>query len=125
MDEFTAADNAIKIALSGVLRSFVYNRPIVRFTGSGHKPVNGIVFDDVNSFGFEIENIGKVLWQGKVSLKVKDQYQKSITSSSVQVSSLLPGEKRMISMSVSIPKVDPVTGYNFGSKISTLIKFES
>jgi len=123
-DGFSIAYKNSRSQLNDVIKPFILERSVIRFTGVGKKPVSGIVYDDDNVFEFEIENVGKLAWSGSVSLKVKDQYQKSVLSKSVSVGSLAPGSKRSIVVPIYIPKKDPTTGYNFGSTISTLIKFE-
>ncbi len=123
-DNYSMAYKDSRTSLNDVVKTFILDRPVVRFTGVGQKPVAGILLDSDNSFTFEIENVGKLAWSGNVALKVKDQYNKSIISNPVSVSTLAPGSKRSIEITVYIPKKDPITGYNFGSNMSTFIMFE-
>jgi hypothetical protein len=123
-DAFSLAHKDIKSRLDTQVTTFVEQRSIVMFTGEVIKPISGIVFDQPSAFTFTVRNIGKVAWSGKMQIKVKDQYNKICYGGCVQVS--LPADltaTKDVSLSITVPKEDPVTGYNFGSELSTYIIF--
>ena len=122
-DNFSIAHKKIETQLDEIVTAFVTDRPIIRFTGNVVKPADGIVFDANNNFSVKIQNIGNKPWTGKMSIKVKDQYNKSIESSKVQVPTLASGASTDVSLPIYVPKEDPVTRYNMGTSLSTYIKF--
>jgi hypothetical protein len=122
-DNFSLAHKKIETQLDEIVTAFVTDRPIIRFTGNVVKPADGIVFDANNNFSVKIQNIGNKPWTGKMAIKVKDQYNKSIESSKVQVPILAPGAITDVSLPIYVPKEDPVTRYNMGTSLSTYIKF--
>ena len=122
-DNFSLAHKKIETQLDEIVTAFVTDRPIIRFTGNVVKPADGIVFDANNNFSVNLQNIGNKPWTGKMAIKVKDQYNKSIESSKVQVPTLAPGAITDVSLPIYVPKEDPVTRYNMGTSLSTYIKF--
>lgn len=122
-DAFALDRRGVKASLDTAVTSFVTQRPIVRFNGVVTKPEGGIIFDQENAFSFSIQNIGELPWIGKMALKVKDQYNKSVEGNKVQVPQLSPNAITTVSLSVYVPKEDPVTLYNFGTDLTTYIKF--
>jgi len=122
-DNFSIAHKKIETQLDDIVTAFVTDRPIIRFTGNVVKPSEGIVFDSNNNFTVKIQNIGNKPWTGKMAIAVKDQYNKRIESSKVQVPTLASGASTDVSLSIYVPKEDPVTRYNMGTSLSTYIKF--
>jgi hypothetical protein len=122
-DNFSLAHKNIETQLDTIVTAFVTDRPIIRFTGNVVKPTDGIVFDANNNFSVKIQNIGNKPWTGKMAIAVKDQYNKRIESSKVQVPILASGASTDVSLSIYVPKEDPVTRYNMGTSLTTYIKF--
>ena len=108
------------------IHEIVHSREIVAQPAQGD-PITFVLdttdLDANNNFSVKIQNIGNKPWTGKMSIKVKDQYNKSIESSKVQVPTLAPGAVTDVSLPIYVPKEDPITRYNMGTSLSTYIKF--
>jgi len=114
---FLDAFNSKRSEANRAISDFISNRPIIRFTGKFIPPADGIVYDSDNTFSFELENVGGAEWTGTITLKVRDEYWKEVSSDPVSVSPLAPGSKNTYSVSVYIPKVMQVTDKTTGELV--------
>jgi hypothetical protein len=111
-DAFTAADETVQALqlemmnqISSLVKSHIYNRPLLRLTGPLFYPTR-LVFNKAQDFGLEIQNIGKKDWTGSFDLQVTDEYYKKFIAadSSNFLISIAPGETKKIMRSITIPK---------------------
>lgn len=121
-DSYMVAQAEAKTILNQTFEDFIYNRPIVRYTGTMNVPV-APSFDGTDEVSVELENIGGEPWVGYIGLKLEDEYYKKYENNDVvqPLYTILPGQTSMVKRNFVIPekiKTTPKTGASAGKEVA-------
>lgn len=111
-DKLTAAAQVVLDNVDSLIESHTLDRPLLRATGNRKMVPSTLNFDGITTFSYEFKNVGNKIWSGWMTLKLTDQYKKSVSvdfaPSNIPV--VDPGETVWLSREITVEKTQYVNG---------------
>lgn len=111
-DKLTTAAQSVLDDVNSLIETHTLDRPLLRATGNRKMVPSTLNFDGITTFSYEFKNIGNKTWSGWMTLKLTDQYKKSVSvdfaSSIIPV--VDPGGITWLSREITINKTMYIDG---------------
>jgi hypothetical protein len=78
-DKLTTTAQSVLDNVDSLIETHTLDRPLLRATGNRKMVPSTLNFDGITTFSYEFKNIGNKTWSGWMTLKLTDQYKKSVS----------------------------------------------